>query len=40
MLYPTAIVIRPQYIAESLEKIAEACPLEKVIMVCGRPSAT
>jgi hypothetical protein len=34
MLHPTALGIRSQYIVGFLEEIANACPLDKVFMVC------
>ena len=34
MLHPAALGIRPQYIAEYIEKIASAVPLERVWMCC------
>ena len=34
MLHPAALGIRPQYIAEYLEKIDSAVPLERVWMCC------
>jgi hypothetical protein len=34
MLHPAALGVRPQYIADYLELIGTACPLERVIMCC------